>query len=528
MRRRPTAAALAALATLAIAACAAPTEPGGQPSGGGDGAQQIVLADPYEDPTLNPLLGYGEGTGGKLYDGLVRYRADLTIEPALATELPRASKDGLTWTAKLRSGVTFHDGSTLDAKDVAATFDKLLDPKSAATIASDYAMVASVTATGVDTVTIRLKYAYAPFLHKLTLGIVPSERLADDVRLDESPLNTRPVGTGPFKLAQWRKGDRLVMAANERYWDGRPNLDQVTIVFVPDDNTRAQRMRNGDFDGTVLPPALADGFAKQDGFSLVPHESADHRSVMLPQKNEVTRDLAIRRALDHAVDREGMVKAVLSGHGSPAYGPMPNDASVTFAHDPAKARQLLDTAGWRAGADGVREKDGVKARFTLMYPPTDSVRKALAIAVASDARKVGIQVDLVGLGWDAIEPRMANDALLMGGGTPFDPDLAIYPLVHSSVAEDGYNNPGSYHNEVVDDALDEARRNADPAVRAESYETVQRELGKDPARTFLVFLDHTYVLKGEWDGYEKVVDAHAHGAIGWGAWWNLEKWSRRS
>jgi peptide/nickel transport system substrate-binding protein len=523
----------ATLTALASAGCSNPSDLDRMGGAADSGAGSIVLADPYEDPTLNPLLGFGDGTGGKFYEGLVDYQADLSLRPKLATELPTASADGLTWTAKLRGGVKYHDGSTFDAADVVRTYETLLDKQSAATIASEYAMLEGVTADG-DTVTFRLKYPYASFPHLLTLGIPPSEALEPGASLEESPLNSKPIGTGPYELAEWRKGDRLVMKANDAYWGERAKLHTVTVVFVPDDNTRAQRMRNGDFDGTVLPPALAKGFENAGDFNVYAHKSADHREVMLPMKHKVTGDLAIRRALNLAVNRQGMVDAILAGYGTPASGPVPEamqayaNPQAGFAFDPDEAKRLLDAAGWRTGDDGIRVKNGVKASFTLMYPPTDSVRKALATAVASDAKQVGIEVELAGLGWDAIQPRMAEDALLMGGGTPFDADRLLYTMLHSSHAEDGYNNPGSYKNAKVDQALDQARQATDETERAKAYQGLQAELIKDPPRVFLVFLEHTYVVRGKWNGYQPVVDPHTHGAVGWGPWWNLEAWQRAS
>ncbi|MFD0853109.1 ABC transporter substrate-binding protein, partial [Actinomadura adrarensis] len=151
---------------------------------------------------------------------------------------------------------------------------------------------------------------------------------------------------------------------------------------------------------------------------------------------------------------------------------------------------------------------------------------ALAGAFASDAGKIGIKVDLEGLGWEAIDPRMKRDAVVMGGGNPLDPDEVTYGLLHSSRSEDGYNNPGSYQDDTVDAKLDEARSVTDPAARAEAYKAVQRRLMENPPWVFLVFLQHTYVVRGEWTGYEPVVDPHVHGVLHWGPWWNLEKWSR--
>jgi peptide/nickel transport system substrate-binding protein len=511
-------------ALAAVSSCAAPENPAGD--------EGLVLADPYEDESLHPLMGYGEGGMSKIFDGLVTHDAQRRPRPALAAAVPAPSADGKVWTVRLRGGVTFHDGSSFGPEDVVATYRTLLDPKAASPVASSYTMLEEVRRAGADSVEFRLRHPYAPFAHTLTLGIVPSEALTGG-KLQSAPFNSRPVGTGPYRFAEWRRGERLVLTANERYWGGAPRIKRLTVAFVPDDNTRAQRMRRGDFDGTVLPPALAGTFSGVNGMTVHGHDTADYRGVMLPQKNPVTSDLAIRRALNLAVDRDGMIRALLAGRGSPSFGPVPQvlrefaEPSASFRHDPAEAGRILDAAGWRAGGDGVRARDGEQARFTLMYPADDSVRKALAGGFASDAGKVGVKVDLVGLGWDAIEPRMKRDALLMGGGTPLDPDAVAYGLLHSSQAEDGYNNPGSYRDATVDTELDKARRSTDQAVRAQAYRAVQRRLVENPPWVFLVFLEHTYVIRGQWPGYQPVVDPHVHGVLTWGPWWNLQKWAPR-
>ncbi|WP_433337435.1 ABC transporter substrate-binding protein [Spirillospora sp. CA-294931] len=516
--------AMATVGTMSVAACAAPD------SRSGDGG--LVLADPFEDESLHPLMGFAEDGKGKLFDGLVTHDAQRRPRPALASAVPVPSKDGMTWTARLRGGVSFHDGSSFGPEDVVATYRTLLDPKAASPVASSYRMLESVRQTGPDAVEFRLRHPYAPFAHKLVLGIVPSEALTGG-KVASSPFNGRPVGTGPYRFAEWRRGERLVLTANERYWGGSPRVKRVTVLFVPDDNTRAQRMRRGDFDGTVLPPALAGTFKGADGMTVRGHDTADYRGVMLPQKHPVTGDPAIRKALNLAVDRAGMIRALLAGRGKPAFGPVPQvlgefaDPGAVLRHDPAEAGRVLDAAGWRSGGGGTRARDGKPARFTLMYPAEDTVRKALAGGFASDAGKVGVKVDLVGLGWDAIEPRMARDALVMGGGTPLDPDLVAYGLLHSSQAEDGFNNPGSYRDATVDAELDKGRRATDPAARARAYRAVQRRLIENPPWVFLVFLEHTYVVRGEQAAYEPVVDPHVHGVLSWGPWWNLEKWSSR-
>ncbi|MGH3811617.1 MAG: ABC transporter substrate-binding protein, partial [Pseudonocardiaceae bacterium] len=433
--RRSVALALGALA--ALAACSTPS--GTSDTTGASGAgDELVLADGYEPESLHPLLGYGTEGASRIFDGLLAHDADRRLQPALATEVPQPSADGRSWTVRLRDGVRFHDGSSFEAADVVATYRALLDPATASTETTTFSMVTGVSEVDPRTVRFDLAFRYAAFPHRLTLGVLPSEALAEPGPADKSALTTEPIGTGPYRVSEWRKGERLVLDAHESYWDGAPQIRRITIVFATDDNTRAQRMTAGEFDGTVLPPGLAHTFDGRDVYSVISHRSADYRTIMLPIGAPITGDPAVRLALNHAANRQGLIDALLAGEGDGAYTPIPPalsdyaDPGAAFAHDPDRARQILQQAGWVPGPDGTRHRGGQPARFTLMYPASDTVRKDLAQAFASDARAVGVDIRLEGLGWEAIEPRMGADALVLGGGSPLDPDLTSYALLHSS------------------------------------------------------------------------------------------------
>jgi peptide/nickel transport system substrate-binding protein len=531
-RRRLGGLALAGL--VAVAGCADPD------AGNGRDAASLVLADGYALDSLNPIAGYAESGEGKLYEGLLRIAArdaatNPQLEPALAAAAPEVSADARQWTVRLRDGVRFHDGSTLDADDVVATFGAILDPVVASPLATSYEMLERVEKVDDSTVRFQLKYSYAPFDRKLLLGIVPSEALATPVLVTESTLNNSPIGTGPYKLRSWRKGSEMVLVANDDYREGAPEVRQLTVVVATDDNTRAQRTASGEFDGTSLPPKLASTFADRDGYRVVAHPSADWRGVSLPADHPVTGDPAIRLALNYAVDRAAMVRTILNGYGHPAHTPVPesfgayHDPSAAFPHDPAKAAQLLDEAGWRLGADGIRVRNGQRAAFTLMYFPNETLRRDLGLAFTSDAKKIGIEVHLEAVDRPQFRPRIPVDAGVLGGGdNPYDPDTQLYSALHSSYADHDANNPfanpSGYRNPTVDAALDTGRRSLDPEARVAAYREVQRAYVADPAYVMLVFLDHTYVMKeSDWTGTTPVLEPHSHGAS-WGPWWNLKDW----
>ncbi|MFF0431078.1 ABC transporter substrate-binding protein [Streptomyces sp. NPDC004327] len=524
--RRATAAMLTGAVALTAAAC---SNPGGAAGAGPE--DSVVVGIASEPDTLSPLLGYGKDGNSKIFDGLLAFDAGMKLRPALAAALPAVSADGRTYTYKLRKGVRFSDGRPFTAKDVVFTYTTILDPKTNNASRTELDALGGVRAVGDDTVVFTLKYPYAPFAERTVLAIAP-EHVAGRQDVNTGPFTTEPVGTGPYVLTGWSRGEKLTFTANEHYWGGAPAVKRFTMAVIKDDDVRATRLRAGDLDAAILPPALAAGFDGDKGRKTYTATTYDYRTVTLPSLDPVAGDPAIRRALDLAVDRQAMVDRLLNGAGKPAYGPVPTD-SPWFAkgterrHDLAGARKILDEAGWKPGPDGVRVKNGVRAAFPLWYLSGDKLRQDHALAYASDAKKAGIALTTRSGTWEVIEPRMKTDAVLAGGGSPGDPDFDQYPLLKSTLAGDGFNNMARYASPVVDRALEDGRRTDDPAQRRAAYDTIQRELVKNPGYTFLTHVDHVYVAADRWTtatgGLTTQVEPHEHG-LGSGPWWNVEDW----
>src|SRR5437868_7830565 len=498
------------LAALTIAfslfACSAPAAPGGSAP---DDTFVIGLSTEFDN--LDPVLGYAADGGSLLYDGLMARNPDLSLKPALAAAPPVTSDDGRTVTFTLRDGVKFHDGRPLTAKDVVYTYETLLAEKTNSPVRSDYSAIAKVSAPDAKTVVFSLKYAYTPLAQRTTLGIVPEGGIEA----------ARPIGTGPFRFVSWTPGDKIALAANQEYWGGAPEIGKLVVAFAADDDVRATRLEAGEFDATVLPPKAAKRFEGEQGLTVYKQDSADYRGIAWPYKEQVTGDVTIRRAFSLAMDRQAMVDTILAGAGKAAFGPISPDISWhnpavagQATADPAAAEKLLDEAGWTKGPDGIRTKEGRRAGFTLMYPAGDTLRKELTLAAVSDAKKIGLDIEPAGLDWDAIEPRMAEDALMMGFGTPFDPDYLNYELFHSSYAGQGFYNPGHYANPEVDALLAKGRESTDTAVRKQAYDAFQQAVRTDEAWTYLVFLQHVYVVRGQYQGIEQSIDAHEHATGG--------------
>ncbi|WP_412078645.1 ABC transporter substrate-binding protein [Streptomyces xanthophaeus] len=517
----------ATLAAALITGVAACSNPSGRTAAGTAGGDSAVVGIATEPESLSPLLGYGKDGNSKIFDGLLTHDADMKLQPALARALPEVSADGRTYTYALRQGVKFSDGEPFSAEDVVFTYRTILDPKTNNASKTELDAIESVEARGEDTVVFTLKYPYAPFAERTVLPIAP-EHVAGRQDVNSGEFTTRPVGTGPYLLTGWSKGEKLSFKANPGYWGGEPAVKKFTMAVIKDDDVRVTRLRSGELDAAILPPNLAKGFEKDKARTTYAAKTFDYRNVTLPTQHKVTGDVAVRQALDIAVDRGAMVDKLLEGAGKPAYGPVPTGspwftAGTERAYDLDKAWRILDDAGWKTGEDGIRVKDGVRASFPLWYTSGDKIRQDHALAFASDAKKAGIEVRTEAGTWEVIEPRMKTEAVLAGGGSPADPDFDQYQLLTSSLAGDGFNNMAWYDNATVDRALGDARRSGDPAARKAAYDTVQRELVKDPGYVFLTHIDHLYVVNDKWDGLTTQVEPHDHG-LGSGPWWNVESW----
>ena len=519
MRRRYLLLPVVLLAGLTAACTGAPTP---SASGRPDNTA-MVLAEAMEPASLNPLDGYAPYGASEIFDGLLEYQADGSLRPVLAASQPVPSASGASWTVTLRNNVRFSDGSAFTAADVVATYQALLNPAFAAPLRTQYAMLSAVTQVDAHTVRFDLAYPYAPFPHKLVLGILPAAALSTPGPVASAPT---PVGTGPYVLQSWTKGQNLVLTDNPKYSLGtQPKVKKVTVEFVPDDATRAQRLHAGKLDGAALSPTQATQFAKSDAFNVLSDPSADIRAITLPESNPVAGDPTIRLALNVGVNRAAMVTRALGGQGGPATTPIPSvlpeflEPAATFAYDATKTQTQLQAAGWVAGPDGIRAHNGVTAEFTLDYPTGDTTDLALAQNFATDAKAVGIKVDLAAIDPAQLPAKQATDAVLISTGNPFDPDLTTYDLL-------GAGNPFGYRDATADAALQAGHVQLDPGQRAVAYRAFQRAYVANPGLVCLVEVNHTYVLRANWTGYLQVTDAAGQG-VNWGPLWNLDQWIPR-
>lgn len=447
----------------------------------------MVIASAVAPPSLDPAAGYAPLGAAKIYDGLVEYQPGGTLRPALAAVPPAAAADGRSWTVSLRGDVKFHDGDALDAEDVVATYRRVLEGP----LRSKFWMLADVRALDAATVRFELSQPYPAFGGLLVLGIKPAAEGTN--------------GTGPYQVAAWEPGRKLVLKANPSYFLGSPKLSEITVDFAADDQARAQLLREGKLDGAALPASLAAGFATTSGFTVVDHAAGDVRLISLPD-GPVTGDPAIRQALNLAVDRRKIVEEALAGKGAPTSIPLPTalaefaEPGARFELEVPRAKALLDAAGWIASADGPRAKAGVLAVIPVGYPAGDLAARDLVTAFTRAAATIGVRVTAEPVAREALTGATAE---LRSVGDPFDPSRALSWLGDAS-----------------------ARAVVDPAQRAVAYRALTRAYLAAPSAVVLAETGHSYVIRQNWTGYRPVVDGTGTDHT-WGAWWNLQTWAPR-
>ncbi|MCM7487432.1 ABC transporter substrate-binding protein [Enterobacter kobei] len=502
----------------------------------------VVIIERFELGHYNPLLGHGRSGESLFYQGLYRIETGVfdrqpDLVPTLASGPAVASQKNRVWTIPLRKGIKFSDGTTFGPEDVVATYQAFIDPRSASSEIATWDNIEKVEAT-TGAVVFTLKEPMANFDRRLINGIAPSEAFdfAHLNKAEMSSLNQHPIGTGPYALSELRP-DQAILTARTDYWGPQPQVEKIVLRYTPDDSARAQQLKSGEGDGTSLPADLAATFTAPE-YKTFSVKSGDWRGVSLPAGNPVTGDDAIRLAVNYAVNRNNMVKYALKGHGvtnstylAPFFGEA-YDPAEEFIYSPEKAKQILDEAGWKTSQDGVRVRNGQRAAFDIIYfPNRDRSRRDLTLMVASDLKKIGIEVTPVARDSKSVTRDVyASTSVMAGSGVPYSVDSQVYHILHSKYAEPGvgasWDNASDYRNPVIDRLLDSARAETDPHKQAGLYRELQKEYHRKPAMLQLVYLNHIYVQREM--GYKNIkvtLEPHSHN-IGFGPWFTIDSWEK--
>lgn len=493
----------------------------------------IVTMPTTSEPQSGFDPAYGWGAGEHVHEPLIQSTLtvttqDLEIDKDLATDYS-VSEDGLTWTVKIRDDVKFTDGESLTAQDVAFTYNNCKEKSSV----NDFTMLDEAVAVDDTTVEFHMTEPYSIWPYTMAVvGIVPEHAY------DEN-YGQNPIGSGRYMMKQWDKGQQVIFEANPDYYGEEPKIKKVTVLFMEEDAALAAAMA-GEVDVAHTAASYSDQVI--NGYDLFRVDTVDNRGFNLPTVepqekdgitygNAFTSDVNVRRAINIGIDRGEMIENVLNGYGTAAYSvcdkmPWYNE-ECEVAYDPEEAKRILDEAGWKEGEDGIREKDGVRAEFTLMFASDDSVRQALAEDTANQLKEIGIEVTTEGVGWDVAYDRAQSEPLMWGWGahTPME----LYNIYHTlSDSGIGLAEYSPYGNETVNRYMDEALK---ASSLEESYDLWKKaqwdgttgitQQGDIPW-IWLCNVDHLYFVRDGLQIAEQKIHPHGHG---WSLVNNVDQWT---
>ena len=466
-----------------------------------------------------------------LHSTLLKKTPDLKIAGDYAKDF-QVSGDGLTWTFALQDNFKFSNGEPVTPEDVKFTYEMLKKDG----INWDLSFLKEVEIIDGSTLVFRLTEPRSTFFAQLTeIVILPRNHYDDN-------YSENPIGSGPYRLVQWDRGQQAIFEVNPHYHGKTPHFKRFTLLFL-NENAALAAAKNGTVDLIYALPEFAD--VEIPGFKLFSYESNDVRGLSMPTQksgygttpqgrpigNDVTSDAAIRKALYIGLDRQEIVNTVLNGHGKKAYSlvdqmPWWNPETAIQDNRVEEAKALLEKAGWiDSDGDGVREKNGLKASFKLYHPSADVVRTNVAIVAAEQAKKLGIQVQLVGSNWDEIQTVMHSNPVLFAGGRHHPHQF--YSMHDPKSAGISYNNIVYYDNPVVTGYMEKAMH-ASSMEEANKYWKLAQWDGKTGASglgdvpfLWLIRLDHIHLGDARINVGRQPIHTHGHE---WSLLANIAEW----
>ncbi len=459
----------------------------------------IVFGRSGDASTLDPAQASDSETfyaTTQVYDNLVQFKLGSTeVEPGLASSWD-ISKDGLEYTFHLKKGVYFAPTKYFKKKveftaddvifSIKRQFDKTHPFNKNATYEYWAAMdmdkiVKDVVKVDKYTVKFLLAKPEAPFLANMAMDFasILCKEYADGLLASgkQADLNRLPVGTGPFVFREWIKDDRMLFTVNKDYWDGRPFIDKLILKVIPNNSVRAAELKTGQIQIMDYPnPEEVEDLGRQSGIELIKQDGMNVGYMVMNQNNKYFKDVRVRQAINHAVDKAAIVKAVYAGLGTVADAPIPpnmwgfNANIKKYPHDLKKARALLKEAGY---------PNGFSVNLYAMPVPRPYMPngKKVAQAIQADLAKIGIKVNIVTYDWVTYLDKIKNgehDMCLIGWhGDNGDPDNFLYTLLSEAATAYPAQNFAFWVDKEFNELITQARRTFDMNERTRLYKKAQ-------------------------------------------------------
>jgi peptide/nickel transport system substrate-binding protein len=455
-----------------------------------------VLTSPN---SLDPRIGSDETSQRVhqlIYDNLLALDEQLKVVGGLAERWEQV--DPITYVIHLRKGVKFHDGHELTADDVVYTFGSFIDPAFVSPRKGAYRALDRVEAVDPYTVRFVLKEPFGSFPIQLVMPVVPKGAGPE--------LRDHPVGTGPYKFVSLAVDDKVEVAAFAEYFRGAPSNAGVVLKVVPDEIMRALELRKGTVDMVVndLSPDVIHQLEAEKSVKIAESPGTDYAYVGVNMRDPILKDRRVRYALGYAIDRQAIVDYLRRGLARPAIGILPpaswafDDSVFQFTHDPAKARALLEEAGYR-DPDG----DGPEPRLRLsLKVSTNEFIRLQAAVIQQDLKQVGIELDVrsyefATLYADVLKGNFQLFTLQWVGVS--DPDMLRRVFHSKQMPPNGFNR-GYYENPEVDRLIDAAMAAATEEERKQLYSQAQRAVAEDAPYISLWYKTNVAVSRTQIEG----------------------------
>jgi len=373
--------------------------------------------------------------------------------PELAADVPSLqnggiSRDGRTITYRLRGGVVWQDGTPFTPDDVIFTWHAVMNPNNPVPSRVGYELIQSITKQNAHSIVIHLSRPYAPFVATFlspvaayAYCVLPAHLLARYPNIMHAGYNIMPVGTGPYRIAQYEPDNHIRLVANDHYWRGKPNLKEVDIRIIPSDNTLATLIKTHEIDMYYrVPHEITRTLHNIAGITIVSSPFTRYNDLGLNLANPVLSDVRVRQALAYASDKQTLLAKVtnasdiLTDTDQPSFLWAHNNKVTHYHYDPARAARLLDAAGWHLGPDGVRYRNGTPLRLGLSGIAGDSVSMMARELLQQQWRQVGIDTEIKSYPSDilfapasegGIELSGHFDVVLEGFANGVDPDDSV-------------------------------------------------------------------------------------------------------
>lgn len=456
----------------------------------GDRLNFAMLGNP---PGLVPFLAGDAAAStiaGSIYHSLLTYDGNLNLVPQLA-EKYEVSNGGKTITFTLRKDAVFSDGTPLTSADVSATFHAIINPATKTPYADDYLRVSKFETPTPHSVRVSYNQAFAPALASWAgLSVLPAHVIGKEADFNATTLKEKPLGTGPYTLTRWRRGQDILLTASANTWE-KPYIRQLYYRIIPDQSTQWLELKAGNLDMLDLTPLAYTRLINKpwftNNYATYRYLSSAYTYMGFNLNKPMFADRRTRQAMSYAVDRQGLINAVLFGQGEGIAsifkpGTWANNAELKpYPYNPQKARQLLAEAGWKAGPDGVLQKNGERFHFVLTTNQGNESRIKTAQILQTFFAEVGIEMEIRVQEWSTFLTNTVNprkfDAVMLGWTLPAEPDP--YDVWHSSKTGPSEFNIVGFKNAGADAAIVASRHTFNQAERKKYLDRLQQILSDE-------------------------------------------------